>query len=538
MDKALSRPLQFAIAFLLVATPTMTAARSPAPAARGITQDQAGTQAKPTPRLIPLFQYWSKYRRDHTSVATKARIRATQQSSAKYKLCRIQGYVAASPGRGLVPIRLYWNAVRGDHVIATTDDDSRHMATRGYRFVETQGYAFAKPSSDTVPLKLYWHSDRKDHIAVSTVQFESAAKASDYKFVCLLGHIRKDEPGPKRSTRYLGHSADDDDRDGWFDAAQGIANGDPRYDPYWFFSKNSVSLKDGLADGKREKKLKNMTRIFRVPYTEHLGHRFALNAVKIRLPGPGGRFCQHVGDIDYHVHRGVGYIVAGYDNCGGGARIAFFRARDIHGDRVLDPAAILEVGKHQGSGAPWVSVLHDGSVFSSPGGAEEKRSGSKVIRYRIDWNEVARSRRMRRLKLESPPSWIPLVDRSNKLMHLPYKQGADFSTDGRYLYVAVGVKTEGSGKPARRIHVFEFRGHSLVHCEQSTKHGRFSFQVAKPKFLGPIMLSAEEPEGVSYFDVNDIWGYHPKMRRGELFVMLLNKDGGYDNLWLKHYTRF
>ena len=55
---------------------------------------------------------------------------------------------------------------------------------------------------------------------------------------------------------YIGQSAAHDDRGGWFNETQGIANDEE----FWYFSKN-VDVNEN-------------TYIFKVPYSEHLGGNF------------------------------------------------------------------------------------------------------------------------------------------------------------------------------------------------------------------------------------------------------------------------
>ena len=333
--------------------------------------------------------------------------------------------------------------------------------------------------------------------------------------ICLVlvwtaaGECRGKSPvsdGYQAAYRYLGNSANNDDRDGLYNSLQGIANGNPAQGhPYWYFSKNIDSNRN--------------TYLFRVPYTEHLAHRFSYQKRKVRLPG-GSRVCEHVGDIDYHVYKGVGYIVAGYDECGDRhGRIAFFKADKINGaEGVLAPEAVMDVSGVQGKGAPWVSVRGDGRIYSSSGSGD---NSELIFEYHVDWEAVHRGNRPR---YTFRP--IFLKNRDGSPARMTYKQGADFSSDDRLFYLSTGYLK----KATQRLTVFRVSDGNRWYLEKASKQRTAPFRFEAEYYW-------HEPQGISYFDMNGVSPFHPKMRRGELHVVLLNNYKSRDDkVWIKHYT--
>ncbi len=309
--------------------------------------------------------------------------------------------------------------------------------------------------------------------------------------------------------QYLGNSASNDDRRGWFNETQGIANGDPRAgDPYWYFSKNT--------DGNRN------TYIYKVPYTQHLAHNFEYSKRKIRLPG-GSKICKHIGDLDYHVYRGKGYLVAPYEDCGDNlARIAFFRAKDFNGsEETLKPWVVLDVSRVQGKGAPWVSVAPNGRIYSSAGGSGQS---DVVFEYSIDWEQI---------RLGKNPSFadraLRLYDQNGKPLSLPYKQGADFSKDGGRIFISTGY----SNKTFKGIWVLTHKRGRFI-LEHKSNNAKLPFKY-ETNYNNRILGGKQEPQGVSYYNLDAVTPYHNKMQRGQLHAVLLNNKIGDDAVWIKHY---
>lgn len=334
-------------------------------------------------------------------------------------------------------------------------------------------------------------------------------------FIISVNHAAAENTTEAFNYKYLGNSASDDDRHGWFNETQGIANGDPLSDdPYWFFSKNIDSNRN--------------TYLYKVPYTQHLAHNFEYSKRRIRLSG-GSKVCAHVGDIDYYSYQNEGYIVAPYEECGDRhARIAIFRTKDFDGSaNVLKPAAVMDVSTVQGKGAPWVSVSSIGKIYSSAGGS---RHTATVFEYTINWELVKRANKTKAIKFISDRTF-KLYDQRGKFLPLPHSQGADFSSDGKRLFIATGYKNAIS----KTIWVLSLkRNRFVLEHRSSNKVLPFKFQTDNSEASW-----RQEPQGVSYFDLRNVRPYHKKMQRGHLHAVLLNnKVTTDDSVWIKHYQEF
>ena len=320
---------------------------------------------------------------------------------------------------------------------------------------------------------------------------------------------------------YIGNSAHDVQHDDDYDELQGIANGDPAFNyPFWFFSRNNSS------------QFIPRSYIYKVGYQYHMNDpTYPLEGRRIELPSGSG-YCWHIGDIDFHVYKGRAYIVAGYDNCDGEfPRIAIFKAFDIDSayppEQLLYPVSTMKYDPldfpNLTSGnkpeAPWVAVRKDGRIYSGYG---KRDYVSEIWEFTINWDEVDRN--------------VPLVDYSIRTLLLKHEdgpdfsetnhQGGDFSTDEEFFYL-----TTGQSEGIKRIHAFAVDEIGVWYRVRESSNSLLPFLYETN--------SEEEPEGLSYFDMNAYDGtvYHPGMPRSELHVILLNNDlFSSDNIYLKHYT--
>ncbi len=354
-----------------------------------------------------------------------------------------------------------------------------------------------------------------------------------------------DEPrsrteGHQAAYLYLTNSADNDIRQGHYKGLAGIANGDPAAgDPYWYLSRKP-------------------RHIYRIPYSEHLGTNFAFEYRAVRVRGKTGRACDHIGDIDNASvevdGERIAYLVGGFDNCHDGNRgqLAFFLAADIgEVGGVLEAHAEVDVGEVQQKGAPWAAfgaetkLLVDGAwrpavrVYSSSGST---RDSNAIFEYVVLWEDVQKGGRIPYRSHRR----IDLVDFDGNAVHLDRRQGGDLSTDGELFFVSQGM-TDYNWEDAeirqtdRRLLAFEVGPEgSPWKLLKRSNNGRKPFQFQTS--------SDQEPEGLSYFDVNEIPGYRSNMPRGELFVTMIdhftkkcwgpwyNKECTHQAVFIKHYT--
>ena len=317
--------------------------------------------------------------------------------------------------------------------------------------------------------------------------------------------------GFQAAYRYLGNSANNDKRGGWFDELQGIANDDS----HWYFSKNQTDSDN--------------SKIFKVPFSGHLGHNFDI------VETWTGRIsdCKHVGDLDYHKHNGKGYLVVGADKCGDGhARFAIFRAEDLSLAAQFEDRMDLQHKK-----APIVAI-REGKIYSAKG----SRNVEVIHEWAINWGLIphiggsiyplneADHREFKIDNIAYTGGW-----QENKLHHV---QGAAFSSDGQIFYVAVGyckwVAATCKWCAPRQIYAFMYKeeGSWPLLKASSYTDGPFKYPVDTRNPGG----CDEEPEGLTYYDFNKVDNYHEDMKRGELVAILLNNGYPVDKVWIKHYT--
>ena len=308
--------------------------------------------------------------------------------------------------------------------------------------------------------------------------------------------------------RYLGNSASDHERNGWFHELQGIANSKT----HWYFSGNEKPV------------------VFRAPYThpdhsQNLDKKFVIGSTWRPMAPLFGKKCTHLGDLDVHYWRNKQYIIVGLDddNIGKKGFIIFLRGRD------MSFAGYLDIRDYQ-KGVPWVAA-HGPYVYSSKGGKNVK----KIHRYKIDWKSIpARGGREVKLDKNNPHNTYPVTGinyskfQDNMLHHV---QGGDFSTDGKLFFAAVGycarqgkrLKWKCSLRAIIVLRVTDSKWPVIRISSQGERPFRFQSEGFD-----------QEPQGISYYDINDSGSPHS----GELHAINLNNDNKYDkdNVWIKHYT--
>lgn len=160
-----------------------------------------------------------------------------------------------------------------------------------------------------------------------------------------------------------------------------------------------------------------------------------------------------------------------------------------------------------------------GAFFESDGDID------RLQRYQIDLSAI----RAGRLSARALPV-IYLRDKDNATLLLKYTQGGAFAPDGD-LYLVNGYYTWGQENCG--IHRFSVTGNiasassiTAIETHRSTNgSGDFNFEYHTGR--------AEEPEGITYWDLED--GRAPGIR-GHLHVLMINNDWwNPDDLYFKHY---
>jgi hypothetical protein len=237
--------------------------------------------------------------------------------------------------------------------------------------------------------------------------------------------------------RFLGNSANDDDRDGHYSLLQGVANGPA----HWYFSRYRAEDRPYL---------------YRVAYAEHLAHRFSFVKRVPVIDDPSTdqddpvANCYHPGDLEYHVQEGTPWLVVPFECHDGIARMAFFKP-DIFSQQsdseYAYPHSFAVLSAWQRA-LPAVAVRRDGVLYTSDGG---KVDTDTILEYRIPWDRVAAGGDITRHL--SAPRVIRLVHSDGRTRFNPptYRQGFDFSDDESLFFLSNGTGRTKESEHARRF---------------------------------------------------------------------------------------
>ncbi len=355
--------------------------------------------------------------------------------------------------------------------------------------------------------------------------------------------------------KFLGDYPDNDEGD-WTSSLQGVTHND---DGYWIFTQK--------------------TRIFKFHISEDLAAASAAGDPNSEpMPEPlVRRKCNHFGDPDYILLNGVGYLFVPVEGEDGGVCqdepvIAVFRDSGGGGSlEFVDWALLPEQAR-----AGWCAISPVNRLLYTSSNKVDSET-PMILRYKIDFNRLLATD-----KLSFPSeSELILRDKDEQPIEIkPYMQGGAFSPDGKLYIVSgrirsgnasggilaglVGVLTGGGlvggvigfvigfaadddSWKARHggIRVFDQTG---ILLEKSSTSGAGFKYAYRPGFQ-----HNQEPEGITYWDTDQLAGERHAGIAGQLHGILLNKqeagdvagevvgDGvelvaGNDNIWLKHYS--
>ncbi len=282
---------------------------------------------------------------------------------------------------------------------------------------------------------------------------------------------RPDRVAHPSTREYDGQSPRDLD---WYDDMQGVANDASN----WYFT--------------------NDDNLWKVPVGTSLANcQEGRDGGFLRARIPAGH--QHFGDPDHH--EGKVYVPIWIN--GGDGAVAVYEASTLRLLGITDPLP-LRTG--------WVAV-NRGYLYTS-GHVDEDHP---ILIYRIDLSDP------RRPRLESHAS-MTLLGHDGQPMSLRHMQGGCFSPDGAFLFTVNGYYDDRYQPDG--LHAFEVNGRTARLAHHSThEYGSFRFQFETG-------LTAEEPEGITYWDLSD--GRAPGVT-GRLHVILLDNDASDDEWTLKHY---
>jgi len=319
---------------------------------------------------------------------------------------------------------------------------------------------------------------------------------------------------------------------GWHDRTQGISHDAD----HWYVSQN-LSSRGGFL-GRREVLI---PRLLRIPVSRDL-------SVPIHCRTPGiscyhfstqawgrerlreGYF--HLGDIVAH----AGFLFAPLQGWLDGepleARIAAFRA-----DASLAPVAWAATGHPK---AGWLAASPAHALYTS-----DWTAVSELRRYRVDLEALGRESRLELMALHP----VPLLGSDGRPHPVERVQGGTFSGDGRLLYLLLGFTRDGNRGGIRVFELMDEATGGPCTDEPGARCAAWlvdrSRNAADAPFAYVYDSSApyfNEPEGITWWDLDDVPGRHPSAI-GQLHAVLLDRDESHeaviavddDDVSIKHY---
>jgi hypothetical protein len=203
------------------------------------------------------------------------------------------------------------------------------------------------------------------------------------------------------------------------------------------------------------------------------------------------------------------YVVCGVGGSTGG--IAFF-------DENLTLVGLVPFAGRSEVG--WCAVDAQGRILNG-----ENRTNF-LTRYTANWQAIAAGN----APTLTPESQINLLDESGLPLTMIHFQGGEFTPEGDKLYIVTGYSDDTND--VHGIHVFDARNSSGPF--QRLRRSTISPSLFQYQFNPSGSLTGEEPEGLTFWDLND--GRAPGIS-GELHVLVLDNNIFDHQFWLKHYTR-
>jgi hypothetical protein len=137
---------------------------------------------------IPLIQYYSAHRQDHTLCGIAGgQYSVCPSTDTPYLYERIEGYCSEAHLKGTTPLNFFWHGRKQDNVV--TSAQKVKPSHGGYTFVRVDCYVWEKQVDGLVALDLYYSKKRKDHLVVATKEGREWATANNYIFVATQGYV-------------------------------------------------------------------------------------------------------------------------------------------------------------------------------------------------------------------------------------------------------------------------------------------------------------------------------------------------------------
>ena len=289
---------------------------------------------------------------------------------------------------------------------------------------------------------------------------------------------------------------------------------------YPYFRENGLSHEcQGVCHDKDNWYFTQDGNLWKIPLQQDLNQKFSGTVAskgvkKVKLGG-------HLGDLDYYEANGVGYLFIADNDGEYNTYISIVRASDLW---LVGRFPIFRNGDLRFKDIGWCAI-NRGYLYTSNGPVYGLTA--PVYIYKIDTQNIVNINMFRK-----PYATLRIQDESGRDYKLDYMQGGCFDHEN-HLHLANGYwKNEDRDKQG--IHIFEVQAEpsQLV---QNVK--RISKSNQKSGFKYKFDTSGQEPEGITWWDLDND-SRAPAKERGQLHVILLDNDpGGTDDLVFKHFRR-
>ncbi len=299
---------------------------------------------------------------------------------------------------------------------------------------------------------------------------------------------------------YLGNYPENLARN-WTDNIQGVTHDEN----YWYITNESEILKIPVTTDLTEE-------IF---YTRRIG------IGDLDLP-PG---YNHFGDITHRLDpvTGVGYVFIPVE----GSDPPLIAAMESNPDD-LDTFELVAYNFLPQGSAGWCAIDSEGYLYTSDGGIAPD---SPMLRYVIDWSALRNGAAFLSPSVEDHEIHLWWDKNHTSPLTLKSMQGGVFS-ENDHLYLVNGYCNDFDPDEGG-IWVINKNGwYEVDHSEIDAEHFKFEFHPDPD----PSMFCVEdEPEGITIWNFDKPGFFVPGMS-GQIHVLMIDNNAGWDGLYFKHYT--
>ena len=283
---------------------------------------------------------------------------------------------------------------------------------------------------------------------------------------------------------------------------------------YPYFRENGLSHEcQGVCHDKDNWYFTQDGNLWKIPLSRDLNQKLDKDDPSIKFRKVGG----HLGDLDYAQIGSTGYLFIPDMGNKSETFISIWEAKNL---RMVAKFPIYQNNQRFAS-IGWCAI-NNGYLYTSESTVGDRRYFVHI--YKIDFSRLN--------PFMNPCGHLLLLDEADNQLTLKDMQGGCFDNEN-HLHLANGY-WENEDRDKQGIHIFEVQAEpsQLV---QNVK--RISKSNQKSGFKYKFDTSGQEPEGITWWDLDND-SRAPAKERGQLHVILLDNDpGGTDDLVFKHFRR-